>query len=87
MAVEWNNKGNEFLREAKYEQALSCYVKSLALNSPTPSYLSEVLANKGTALYFLGRLDEALVELNSAIKTNSRSSYALALRGTNFESV
>lgn len=79
-ATDWNTKGNEYLTNANYEQALACYTKALNI-APHASNASVVLANKGCALYFLGRLDESLLELNKAVAIEAKNPYALGLRG------
>ena len=50
----------------KYEQALSCYDKSLEIN---PRYY-EALSGKGICLVKLGKYEEALICCNKALEIN-----------------
>lgn len=53
--TDWKNKGNNFFKQARYEDAITCYNAALAID---PVYI-DVLNNKGMALVKLGRIEEA----------------------------
>jgi tetratricopeptide (TPR) repeat protein len=71
-AVEWSNKGVSLSELERYEEALRCYERALAL---TPDF-REVWNNKGLALRALNRYSEALDCFDRALDLDP--SFALA---------
>ncbi|KAH0989254.1 hypothetical protein GBA52_000737 [Prunus armeniaca] len=56
--------GNEAYKQGRFEEALACYDRAIALDSNKATYHS----NKGAALVGLGRLIEAVFECKEAIQ-------------------
>ena len=61
-------KGVNFLEDGKYEDALDCFEKILAINPDDP----DVWNKKGAALRSLGRYDEAIESFNKALEITPR---------------
>ncbi|XP_054798664.1 TPR repeat-containing thioredoxin TTL1-like [Prosopis cineraria] len=57
-------EGNEAYKQGKFEEALSLYDRAILLDSSKPTYH----CNKSAALMGLGRLPEAMVECEEAIR-------------------
>jgi len=54
-ALDWKNKGNEYYKQGRYQEALECFDEALSI---IPDY-SDALSNKAMALIKLGRIEEA----------------------------
>ena len=61
-------KGTSFLEDGKYEEALDCFEKILAIDSGDP----DIWNKKGVALRSLGRYDEAIEAFNKALEITPR---------------
>ncbi len=70
----WTNRGFELSALGRFEDALTIYGEALALDKDEPT----VLSNKANALMQLGRVNEALSDVQRSLK--SYPSNALALR-------
>jgi hypothetical protein len=60
----WNELGRNLAERERYEEALACYDRALALRSDTP----QILNNRGNALRHLYRLYEAEQSLREALR-------------------
>jgi Tfp pilus assembly protein PilF len=60
----WNELGRSLVARGRYEEALACYDRALALRSDIP----QILNNRGNALRHLDRLDEAEQSLREALR-------------------
>ena len=60
----WNELGRDFAARGRYEEALVCYDRALALRSDIP----QIWNNRGNALRNLDRLDEAEQSLRGALR-------------------
>lgn len=72
-AATITNRGILFMREGRFERALSDYQKSIRL---FPDLL-ESKVNLGAALYNLGRYEEALAALDEGVGTESADAQAV----------
>jgi len=54
-SVNWKNKGNEFYKQADYNNALKCFNQALQIN---PTYL-DAWNNLGLTFYKMGKLEES----------------------------
>jgi tetratricopeptide (TPR) repeat protein len=54
-AIIWKNRGDEFIKNEKYEDAIKCYKEALKIN---PNYVS-AWNNLGYSYFKLGRKDYA----------------------------
>lgn len=72
---EWGKKGNEFLENKHYEEAIECFEKSLNLDKDNIF----VLANKGIALYHAHRHEEALEIFRKALYASEGCNKGLSL--------
>ena len=63
-AQEIWKKGVNLLEDEKYEEALDCFEKILAINPDDP----DVWNKKGVTLRSLGRYDEAIESFNRALE-------------------
>ena len=61
-------KGMSFLENGKYEEALDCFEKILAVNPDNPDLWNK----KGVALRSLGRYDEAIESFNKSLEITPR---------------
>jgi protein O-GlcNAc transferase len=60
----WNELGRSLAWRGRYEEALACCDRALALRSDIP----QILNNRGNALRHLARLDEAEQSLREALR-------------------
>jgi tetratricopeptide (TPR) repeat protein len=65
-AQTWNNKGNAFNTQGKYDEAIQCFDKAIELD---PKY-ADAWIGKAMNLGNLGRYDEALQASERAIESN-----------------
>lgn len=62
-AIEYKNKGNEFFKEGKYEEAIEQYTKAIEANNKEPSFYS----NRSGAYFNLNKYEEALNDAEQCI--------------------
>lgn len=60
---ELKEKGNTFIKEKRYQEAINCYTTALASDSSSHT----VLSNRSLAFFKLGKLKEALDDANKCI--------------------
>jgi Flp pilus assembly protein TadD len=60
----WNELGRGLAARGRYEEALACYDRALAIKGAIP----QILTNRGRALRNLDRLDEAETSLREALR-------------------
>ena len=65
-------KGQSFLKDGKYNDALSFFEQALLLNSSDP----ELWNHKGIALRSIGRYEEAMECFNNSLKLDPRDKNA-----------
>ncbi|MFQ5572738.1 MAG: tetratricopeptide repeat protein [Nitrosopumilaceae archaeon] len=65
-------KGNAFLNEGKFEEALGFFEQALLLDQNNP----ELWNNKGVALRSIGRYDEAIECFNKSLEIDPRDKKA-----------
>ena len=75
--VQWNDTGTGLADLARYQDALACYDRALAID--TRYELSWV--HRGIALEALGRTEDAMACCDHALQLNSRSEPALLTKG------
>ncbi len=68
----WSNQGGSLCALGKYDEALACFDKALALE---PRY-ANAWSNKGIALYYLGRNQEALQCFEKALNIDPSNAMA-----------
>jgi len=61
-------EGINFLEDGKYEEALYCFEKIIAIDPNDP----DIWNKKGVALRSLGRYDEAIESFNKALEITPR---------------
>ena len=66
------DKGNRFLEEGKFEEALGFFDQALLLNQKDP----ELWNHKGVALRSMGRYDEAIECFNKSLELDPRDKKA-----------
>jgi len=66
------DKGNRFLEEGKFEEALGFFDQALLLNQNDP----ELWNHKGVALRSMGRYDEAIECFNKSLELDPRDKKA-----------
>ena len=71
-AVSWKEKGNKFVQERQYAEALNCYSKAIELDANDPILYS----NRSAMYYNLNYFDNAISDAEMAI--NLRPTYAKA---------
>ena len=76
-AGAWTNKGAALLDLGRYEEALACFDKALAVNPK----LGEAWCNKGSVLSRLGKCEEALACLDKALAINPKLAEAWMNKG------
>ncbi len=76
-AYELSNKGKALDSLGRYEEALACYDRALAVNPQ----LAEAWSNKGGALHRLGRYEEALACCDRALALNPQYASAWSNKG------
>lgn len=62
--AELKEKGNVFVKEKRYREAMECYTAALSLDPSNHA----ILSNRSLTFYRQGRLDEALNDANECIK-------------------
>jgi tetratricopeptide (TPR) repeat protein len=75
--MQWNDTGASLESLGRYQDALVCYDRALALNSRDDL----TWVHRGTVLETLGRTDDALACCDHALQLNPRSEPALVARG------
>jgi serine/threonine-protein phosphatase 5 len=76
-AEDWKNKGNEFFKQHKYQEAVDCYTKAIDIQ-PTAVYLS----NRALNHIHLENYGSALEDAEHAIKIDPSFAKAYYRRGT-----
>ena len=71
-AVSWKEKGNKFVQERQYAEALNCYSKAIELDANDPILYS----NRSAMYYNLNYFDNAILDAEMAITL--RPTYAKA---------
>ena len=71
-AVSWKEKGNKFVQERQYAEALNCYSKAIELDANDPILYS----NRSAMYYNLNYFDNAIIDAEMAITL--RPTYAKA---------
>ena len=74
-AVSWKEKGNKFVQERQYAEALNCYSKAIELDANDPILYS----NRSAMYYNLNYFDNAIIDAEMAITL--RPTYAKAYLG------
>jgi len=75
--MQWNDTGAGLESLGRYQDALACYDRALALNSRDDL----TWVHRGTVLEALGRTDDALACCDHALQLNPRSEQALVAKG------
>jgi Flp pilus assembly protein TadD len=75
--VQWNDTGAALESLGRYQDALACYDRALALNSRDDL----TWVHRGTVLEALGRTEDALACCDHALQLNPRSEQALVAKG------
>ncbi len=65
-ATEFKNKGNQALKEQKYDEALENYGKAIELDSQNPIYFS----NRSLCFIKMEKFDEALKDAEECLKVD-----------------
>ncbi|WP_448572529.1 tetratricopeptide repeat protein, partial [Trichothermofontia sp.] len=81
-ATRWANQGNQLLDGGRYEEAIACYDKALAIK---PDYV--VWDGRGTAFWYLQRYEEALASYDRALELSPNSHYVWENRGISLKSL
>lgn len=76
-AVEWYNKGNDWLNKGMWKEAIECYNRALELDPD----LSIAYNNRGKAYGDLGQYDKALADCTRALELNPNLDVAYNNRG------
>ena len=71
-AASWKEKGNKFVQERQYAEALNCYSKAIELDANDPILYS----NRSAMYYNLNYFDNAIIDAEMAITL--RPTYAKA---------
>ena len=76
-ATNWYLKGNDLMKQSRYEEALSAYEKA----TDADSYYSNGWFGKGNALYTLGKYEEALVAFEKVLSLDPDYAKAWSMKG------
>lgn len=77
LAIAYNNRGNAYVAEGKYNLAIADYDNALAMN---PRY-AKAYNNRGVALEKQGNLNLAIANFDAAIALDSKYAHAFVNRG------
>ena len=81
-AVSWKEKGNKFVQEKQYLEALNCYTKAIELDANDP-----ILYSNRSAMYFnLKYFDNAILDAEMAITLRPTYGKAYLRKGNALES-
>ena len=74
------NKGNAFSRKKRYKDALVCFKLTLEKDDGKLKFVTRI--NIAKTLMYMGKYDEAIMEINSAQKEEPYSPYTFLANGT-----
>ena len=81
-AASWKEKGNKFVQERQYAEALNCYSKAIELDPNDP-----ILYSNRSAMYFnLNYFDNAILDAQMAITLRPTYAKAYLRKGNALES-
>ena len=81
-AVSWKEKGNKFVQEKQYLEALNCYTKAIELDANDPILYS----NRSAMYYNLKYYDNAILDAEMAITLRPTYGKAYLRKGNALES-
>lgn len=80
-AEEFKEKGNQFMREEKFQEALECYDKAIRLNPDEPA----LYCNRAATYNNLKKFNEAIEDCNMALSLNRSYAKAYIRKGFAYE--
>ena len=80
-AASWKDKGNQYVQEKQYLEALNCYTKAIELDPNDPILYS----NRSAMFYNLNKFDNAILDAEMAIQLRPQYAKAYLRKGNALE--